>query len=197
MSIVDFLKAFPALFAVLGLLVGGTIMLWVTKKFGPMQNTALQQVVKTYEKQVDALNKLAETQFAAHQVALQMQKDHWAEELGKMEKSRDQYKQDLHTVRGELGTENTNLKLKNQELEMRPSVEVIQVEQQTFYREMLDTMKSIGTELKTHDQSIDARMQPLYTACNATADGMKALVKALTKTGHVRTDRRKTKTVNT
>jgi hypothetical protein len=179
LTFVEFLKAFPAIFAVIGILVGGAIMLWVTKKFGPMQNQALAQVIKTYEQQVAAQIKLAETQAAANVASLEMQQQHWAEEVKKLEISRDTYKIDLHKVRNDLGAENTFLKLRVQELELRPSLEIVQDEQQTFYREMLGTMKGIGDALQKHDESIDARMEPLQSACSETAKGMQELVKIM------------------
>lgn len=182
MDVIYFLKQFPAIWASFGLLVGGAAMFLVTKKFGPMRSDALNEVVGAYKEQVKAQIGLSQTQAEQHMLSLKMQKDHWSEELAKLEKERDVYRTTLHKERGELGTENTMLKLKVQELEMRPSVELIQTEQQSFYREMLGTMKEIGTALHAHDEGIDERMRPLQDACTQTANGMKELV-SLIKSG--------------
>lgn len=185
MTIIQFLREFPAIFAVVGLLVGGAIMFWVSRKFGPIQNAAWEKVVEAKQQQIDAQIELAKITAAQYETSLKMQAEHWTEELNKMEASRDQYKTDLHAVRGELGTENTNLKLRVQELELRPSLEIVQTEQQNFYRDMSDTLKGIATALKQHDDKIDERMEayfgPLQSACAGTAEAMTALVKTLTK----------------
>ncbi len=181
MTFIQFLREFPAIFGVIGIIVGGAIMLWVTKKFGPMRVEALNEVVTAYQQQVAAQIELGKIQNEQHIVALNMQKEHWSEELAKMEASRDDYKKQLHDVRDTLGSKNTELQLEVQELQMRPSVEHIQAEQQTFYREMLVTMQSIADAVKAHDASVDERIKPITESCKATAFAMTELVKELRK----------------
>lgn len=182
-ALTEFLKAFPALWAIMGLLVGGGIMLWVTKKYGPMRNDALKEVVSAYREQIKVAAELAETMAQRHMAQLAMQKDHWSEELGKMERARDDYRDQLHQARNDLGAEITTLRMKNQELELRPSVEVLQSEQKTFYSDLSATMKGIAISLKDHEDKLDERLglyfKPLHDACASTAKAMSELVKTL------------------
>lgn len=184
-TLIQFLREFPASFAVIGLLVGGAVMFWVTKKFGPMRNDALAEVIEAYKQQVKAQIALSATQAEQHMVQLGMQKDHWSEELAKLEKERDTYRNTLHEVRNDTGALIETQKLRIQELELRPNIEVLQTEQQSFYRDMSDTLKGIATALKQHDDKIDERMAtyfgPLQSACAGTAEAMTELVKQLTK----------------
>lgn len=182
MDVIYFLKQFPALWASFGLIVGGLCMFLVTKKFGPMRSDALNEVVGAYKEQVKAQIALSSTQAEQHMASLRMQKDHWAEELSKLEKERDDYRAKLHDQNNVANA----LALRVQELELKPSVEIIQTEQQSFYREMLKTMKEIGTALHAHDEGIDDRMKPLQDACTETARGMKELVTIL-KNGGLKT----------
>lgn len=160
-------------------------MFWVTKKFGPMRNEAINEVVNAYKQQVQAQIDLSKVQSEQHMVALNMQKEHWAEELAKLEKERDNYRSTLHQVRNDTGSLIQEQKLKIQELEMRPTVEVLQSETQAFYREMSATLQQISTALQKHDDKIDERLStyfnPLQTACAGTATAMTELVKTLTK----------------
>lgn len=157
----------PFLVGLIGLLIGGAITLWIATKYGPIQNAALQKVIDAKQQQIDAQIELAKTTAAQYEMALNMQREHWSEELTKIETSRDQYKDQLHTCRNALGTENTELKLKVQELELRPSLELVQTEQKSFYRELL-------TEV--HNLSSPERMlkfqKPILDACKEISDGM-------------------------
>jgi hypothetical protein len=166
---IELLKQFPALWATIGLLVGGGVMFWVTKKFGHMRSDALNEVVNAYKAQVQAQIELSKTQSEQHMVTLEMQKNHWGEELAKLEKSRDEYKQQLHSCRNDLGIENTELKLKIQELEMRPTVEVLQSETQAFYRDMSNTLKGIAESMKSHDDKSQERFEELVKSLRKTA----------------------------
>jgi chromosome segregation ATPase len=183
MNILELLRTFPSLWATFGLLVGGGIMFWVAQKFGPIRNQAQGELIKSYQEQVKAASGLAEIQLNAHMVQLKMQKDHWTEELSKLEASRDEYKTQSHAARNEANA----YALKIQELEMRPSVELIQTEQQAFYKEMVTLMKNISTKLNSHDESIPRRIQefqkPILDACNDISKGMTELVTTLQNCG--------------
>jgi preprotein translocase subunit SecD len=157
MTVMEILRQFPAIWATLGLLVGGGVMFWVTKKFGPMRNDALNEVIGAYKEQVKAQIALSATQAEQNMATLTMQKDHWAEELAKMEKERNNYRNDLHAER-EI---HNAAKLKVQELEMRPSLELVQTEQQSFYRDMTNTLKGIAESMKLHDDKSQERFEEL------------------------------------
>lgn len=187
MNVLDLLKAFPALWATFGLLIGGGIMFWVAQKFGPIRNQAQMELMKSYQDQVKAAYDLAKIQSEQHMAQLEMQRDHWTEENRKLEKARDEYKATLHAVRNDVGAENVELKLKIQELELRPSVEIIQAEQQAFFKEMVNSMAAIAVALKSHHESIPQRInefqKPILDVCNKISTSMTELVHTLQECG--------------
>jgi hypothetical protein len=178
-GIVDILKAFPAIWAMVGLIVGGGMMFIVAQKFGPIRNQAQKELMEYYQQQVKAASDLTKIQAEQHMAALDMQKEHWKEELAKCEKSRDEYKTNLHAVRNELGAECQELKLTVQELRLRPTVEGLETQQQAFYKEMIALMLGISKTLKEHDEQVPIRMQalqqPILDACRDISEGMNGL----------------------
>ncbi len=165
MSFTDILIKFPAIWASIGLLAGFACMFWITKKFGPMRSDALNEVVGAYKAQIEAQIALAKTQAEQYMTTLRMQKDHWAEELLKLEKERDDYRNKLHDANGSCNT----FQLRVQELEMRPSLELVQTEQQSFYRDMSNTLKGIATSMKHHDDKSQERFERLISSLKKAA----------------------------
>ncbi len=175
-TMIEFLKAFPAVLGVIGTIVGGLAVYAVMHKIGPLREAALRELVATHQKTLDAHVQMQKVQSEQHLVQLNMQKDHWAEELRKMEASRDEYKTISHQVRNDLGGANTALQLKVQELELRPNVDIIAAEQKRFFQEMVVSMQQMNTglvklldTLKVHDDSIEERtmeiIKPVRDMC--------------------------------
>ena len=189
-GIVDILKAFPAIWAMVGLIVGGGMMFIVAQKFGPIRNQAQKELLHYYQEQVKAAYDLSKIQADQHMAALNMQKEHWNEELAKCEKSRDEYKANLHAVRNDLGAGCSELKLTVQELRLRPTVEGLETQQQAFYKEMIglmlqhsEVLSSISKTLKEHDERIPERIrelqQPILDVCQTISEGMNEMAVTL------------------
>lgn len=193
MTVFHLLREFPAIWATIGLLVGGGVTFLAYRKLGPIRDAAMNEVIKSYEKNLALQTDMARTQHEHHEQQLAIQREHLTEELTKIERSRDEYKEALHCARNDMGAEITHLKLKVQEMELRPNVEVIHSAQEKFYTKMIGLMELLGTELKKHDEGIEARtskiIEPVQNMCNE-------VVKALN--GHklvLRTRKKKLQTV--
>ncbi len=170
-----------------GLIVGGGMMFIVAQKFGPIRNQAQKELLHYYQEQVKAAYDLSKIQADQHMAALNMQKEHWNEELLKCERARDEYKTTLHAVRNDLGAECQELKLTVQELRLRPTVEGLETQQQAFYKEMIALMLGISKTLKEHDESIPLRIQelqqPILDVCSQISTGMNDLANTLQNRG--------------
>lgn len=154
MTLIAFLKEFPAIFAVIGLLVGGAVMFWVTKKFGPMRSDALNEVVGAYKLQITANKEL-----------LEMQKAHYEIELDDMKKERDSYRTNLHAEK----QAHQAVLLTVADLQSRPNVDKVYEGQQAFFAENTKAMHAILQMIRDHDYSIEARtikiIQPVQDMC--------------------------------
>lgn len=154
----DLLLKFPALWAVLGLLVGGfataVVILIITRKYAPLQVAALDGLVKVYEKQL-----------AANTAALETQKTHFEDEIEILRGEREDYKKKLHDSRDQ----NQAIMLQVADLQARPNVDQVYKGQQEFFQKNTDCMEALLKLVKDHDAGIEERtkaiIQPVIDVC--------------------------------
>lgn len=182
-TVIELLQKFPALWAVLGILVtvlialgGGIITIIVWKKYGPAANEAASELV-TLQREAVELQKST----------LQMQKDHYEAELKYSREEMDQWKErastyekTLHDKRNEWGAEKLEMTALIEQLKSRPDVtSLFEFEKQAnagreaFYKELGLTMKAIHESIEKHDLDAEARIKPMSEALLSLAGDSK------------------------
>lgn len=187
-SVLEWFTKFPALWAVVGLVVGGfvttVVSILINRKFGEQVTKSTNVLVDIQAKQLASMEKALEMQKTLSDGALAMQKDHYDAELTEtrrkaavdletMTEERNTYRTTLHDERNVLGTQLTEAKLKIAELEARPDLtSLLEFEQksderrESFYKRLGDTMETMSKALKAvtdalaeHDAKTVERMK--------------------------------------
>jgi gas vesicle protein len=163
-ALVDWFTRFPALWAATGLLAGvigtGVAAVFVFRKYGAVLTQANDKLVDIQEKQLDMMER-----------TLQMQKEHYENEITELRKHQEvelaeakrewqECRQLLHNKREEWTAESLRMQVTIQDLESRPDMRSLN----TTLKEIVQLIKAVSSSLDKHDKSIDTRMRQFVKA---------------------------------
>lgn len=163
-GLLDWFVKFPALWAVIGFVIGGIITgicaVLVFRRYGDALVQVNDKIIKQQDKQLEMMER-----------TLKMQKEHYeaeaAETKTRYEAAIEEVKTDwqkcrqiLHDERKEWNSESMKMKLLIQDLEGRPNLSTLN----TTLEQIVSLVQKVGENLDKHDKSIDLRMQKFIEA---------------------------------
>lgn len=162
----ELLKQFPALWAVVGGILGSglasAIFVFANRKFSALVTAQTKNLTELHEKQIAAQKDLLEMQAAIA-----------SKTLLAMTAEREDYKQKLHDANDAHNL--TTIEL--EKLKLQPDLGKLLAaesgwndERRKVYSEFGDTLKSIRDSINSHDRDVDQKVKPLK-------DGMAELLK--------------------
>jgi len=127
-ALLRIIREFPALWAFLGLLVGGSVAYAVSLKFTPMYGKALKEFDILHDDMVDA----------------------YKAQIADLKAEKEDYKKKLHDEKGH----HHHALLRISEMEARPNVDKVYEGQQEFFTSMTVAMKELTVSMRLIHTSI-------------------------------------------
>lgn len=150
----DILRQFPALWMVFGLVLASGAFLYANKKIFAWQKEATQNLIGTLKENISTLTT-----------------------------ERNGYRDTLHTVRNDLGSQINAAQIRIKDLELRPDMTLLFETSKDFYTNQAEVQAKQATAMQQlidaihkHDSDVEGRMIPIYESLKTMGDGIKELL---------------------